>query len=104
MPTIPLTGGLAYYGTHVFQLALTPALVALNTSAEQSFVVTALPIPVGSAIIACFVNKPTAQAGLGIVGVRYIDATHIGVTFANFTAGNLTPTAAEVYTFVVIFA
>lgn len=49
-----------------------------------------------------YVNKPTAQAGLGVGNVR-ISATNIAaVTFSNFTAATITPTAAEKYGFVAI--
>jgi hypothetical protein len=44
------------------------------------------------------VSKPTAQAGLGIVGWRVSAADTIAVTFVNPTVGGITPTAAEVYT------
>lgn len=71
---------------------LSPAAVAANTIAEQLFVVTG--VAVGDAII---VNKPSAQAGLGIVGVRASGANQIGITFSNTTAGIITPTAAETY-------
>lgn len=82
-------------GPLVLTQSLTPAAVAANTTAEQSFVVAGL----AANDVITGVSKPTAQAGLGIVGVRYIDATHIGVTFSNNTAAPITPTAAETYTF-----
>lgn len=84
----------------ISSIALTPALVAANQSAEQSFVIPALPaVLVGAGAAVVTVNKPTNNAGLGIVNARVIDATHLGITFGNFTAGGLTPTAAEVYAY-----
>lgn len=95
-------GGETWIGTHIFQQQLSPAIVGANTSAEQSFVVPSLPIPAQLlARAVAFVNKPTAQAGLAIVGTRVIDATHIGVTFGNFSAAGITPTAGETYDFVL---
>ena len=78
----------------VYTAALTPAAVAPNTTAEQQFTVAGLP-----ANSAVFVNKPTAQAGLGIVNARVISAGVVGITFANFTAATITPTAAQSYLF-----
>lgn len=72
---------------------LTPAAVAPNTSAEQTFTVAGLPsgVPV-------IVNKPTAQLGLSIAGARASAANTLAITFANNTAATITPTAAETYT------
>lgn len=71
---------------------LSPAAVAANTSAEQTFSVDG--VAPGDVIT---VTKPSAQAGLGIVGARASDANEIGITFVNATAGSITPTAGEVY-------
>lgn len=73
-------------------LTISPAAVAANTSAEQAFNVTGLLV--GDVVN---VNKPTAQAGLGVVGARVSAANTLAITFANFTAGSLTPTASETY-------
>lgn len=72
--------------------ALTPALVAANTTAEQTFTVNGLVV--GDVVT---VNKPTAQAGLGIVGARVSAANTLAITFSNNTAAGITPTAAETY-------
>lgn len=69
-----------------------PAQVAANTTAEQTFTVTGLLA--GDVV---FVNKPTSQAGLGIAGVRVSAANTIAVTFVNATASPITPTASETY-------
>lgn len=77
-----------------FQMTLSPASVANATAAEQTFTCTNLLA--GDFV---YVNKPTAQAGLGIVGSRAsATAGILGITFGNFTAATITPTASEVYT------
>lgn len=77
----------------VLMAALTPASVAANTSAEQTFTVAGLPsgIPV-------IVNKPSAQNGLSIGGARVSAANTLAITFVNNTAAAITPTAGETYT------
>lgn len=82
---------------NLLTLVLSPAQVAINTSAEQTF--SAIGVKVGDSVLT--VNKPTAQAGLGIVGYRVSANDKIAITFANFTAGAITPTASESYTVVV---
>ena len=77
----------------IISVTLSPALVAVNTSAEQTFTVNGLEA--GDHVV---VNKPTAQAGLGVVGFRVSAANTLAITFGNFTAGTITPTASEVYT------
>lgn len=84
-------------GIAIYSQALTPAAVAANTTAEQTFTVTG--INAGDII---HVNKPTSQAGLGIVGFRATAANTIGITFANVTAASITPTAAETYKIVAV--
>lgn len=75
---------------------LTPSAVAANTTAEQSFTVAG--IQAGDLIE---VNKPTVQAGLGIVNARAA-ANTIYIGFSNNTAGSITPTAAEAYQVIVM--
>lgn len=43
------------------------------------------------------VNKPTAQAGMGICNIRANAANSVGVGFTNPTAANVVPTANETY-------
>ena len=71
---------------------LSPASVAANNTAEQTFTVTGLAV--GDVV---FVNKPTSQAGLGIAGVRVSAANTLAITFINATASPIVPTASEVY-------
>lgn len=76
----------------VISVTLSPVEVAANTSAEQTFTVNGL-LPGDHVAI----NKPTAQAGLGIVGMRVSAANTLAITFGNFTASPITPTASQVY-------
>lgn len=84
-------------GVRIYTASLSPAQVAANTSAEETFTVTGV-----TTSDAVFVNKPTAQAGLGIVGVRVSAADTVGITFGNFTGAPITPTASETYTFLAV--
>ena len=70
----------------------TPAGVLTITTSEQTFSVPGLNV--GDAVM---VNKPTHQAGLGIVGARVSAANTLAVTYMNTTAATITPTASEVY-------
>lgn len=90
---------LGVYPEIVFQhqAALTPAQVAANTTAEQTFTVTGLVV--GGVVV---VNKPTAQAGLGIVGARISANNTLAITFSNNTASPITPTAGETYNIATI--
>jgi hypothetical protein len=76
----------------IWTAQLSPAAVAANTTAEQTFTVSGL-----TTNMTVFVNKPTAQAGLGIVGARVSAAGTLAITFSNNTAGAITPTAGETY-------
>lgn len=67
---------------------LVPVLVALNSTAEQTFTVNGLLV--GDSVQ---VTKPTVQVGLGVVNSRVSAANTLAITYANVTAGNLTPTA-----------
>jgi hypothetical protein len=76
----------------VISVTLSPALIAANTSAEQTFTVNGLRV--GDWVC---INKPTAQAGLGLDGARVSAANTLAITFGNYTAAGITPTAAQVY-------
>jgi hypothetical protein len=86
-----ITGNMQSMG--VASLTLSPASVAANTTAEQTFTMPGL---LASDVIVN-VNKPTAQAGLGIVGMRVSAAGTVAITFANNTASPIVPTASQVY-------
>lgn len=83
----------------VFNIKLSPAIVAANTSAEQTFAATGIGLAIGDFV---YVNKPTAQAGLGIVGARVSAVDTLALTFGNFTAAGITPTASESYEVMVL--
>lgn len=76
----------------IVSLTLSPSSVAANTTAEQTF--TLPGARVGDYVD---VNKPSAQAGLGIVNARVSAANTIAITFSNNTASPIVPTASEVY-------
>lgn len=83
-----------------FSQALTPAVVATVSQAEQSFVINAANDLNTGAFAA--VTKPTTQSGGTPTSARVIDATHIGIVWTNPTAAGVTPTAGEIYQFLVI--
>ena len=74
-------------------VTISPAGVAANTTAEQTFEVPGVRLD----DIVLSVNKPTAQVGLGIVGYRVSADATIGITFSNNTGSSITPTASEAY-------
>ncbi len=82
--------------SHV-EVTLSPAQVNANTSAEQDFNVTGVD---GDDVVIAVI-KPTAQAGLGIVGWRVKSDGVVSITFGNFTAAPITPTATEIYKLIV---
>jgi len=70
---------------------LTPASVAANTTAVQTFTVNGLAV--GDSID---VNKPSHQAGLSIGNVFVSAANTLQIQYVNTTAGAITP-ASEQY-------
>ena len=90
------TGNLWKVG--VFNLTLTPAVVGTGGSAEQTFATTGIGLLTTDVVL---VQKPTAQAGLGIVGSRVSATDTLAITFGNMTAVSITPTAGQVYQVVV---
>lgn len=75
-------------GSWILSVALTPASVGANTTAEQTFTVTGLNA--GDVVT---VNKPSAQAGLGIVNARVSSSNTLAITYVNATASPIVPTA-----------
>ena len=65
--------------------------VAANTTAEQTFTVPGLRTK-----HVVVVNKPAADAGLGIVNARVSAADTLAITFVNATGTPIDP-AAETY-------
>jgi hypothetical protein len=82
----------------VFSLTLSPASVAATTTAEQTFAATGIGLLTTDLV---WVNKPTAQAGLGIVGTRVSAADTLAITFMT-SGASVSPAASEVYTVGVI--
>jgi hypothetical protein len=80
----------------VISVTLSPALVAANTTAEQTFTVNGLQVGDWVGVI-----KPTTQAGLAVTGARVSAANTLAIAFGNFTASGITPTAAQVYSVMV---
>lgn len=76
----------------LLSVTLSPTSVANATSAEQTFTVPGL---LASDLVT--VNKPTTQAGLGIVGSRVSAVNTLAITFMNSTAATITPTASQAY-------
>ncbi len=66
------------------------AETATITTAEQT--VTVPGLEVGDMV---YVSKPTAQAGIGVVGVRVSAKDTLAITFTNPTASGVTATASE---------
>lgn len=88
------TGNLA--NILMLQTALAPASVAAATTAEQTFTVNGL-LPTDLVIV----QKPTAQAGIGVAGARVSAANTLGITFVNATAATPTVPTAETYLLMV---
>jgi len=82
--------------TQTFSQELTPTSVAANTTEEDIFTVVGLTT---DDIV--YVNKPTHQAGLGIVNCRVSGADTLRITYMNTTGGSITP-SKETYKIVSI--
>jgi hypothetical protein len=75
-----------------YTITISPTIINAGTCSEQTFTCTG--VNAGDVIV---VNKPTQQAGLGVCACRASAANQIAITFVNPTAGNVTPTASQVY-------
>jgi hypothetical protein len=87
-----------------FSLTNSPASVATLTTAELGMTLvggTGAAVTIASGDL-LFVNKPSAQAGIGVGNVRVSSAGVAGVAFSNLSAGFLTPTASETYGIVAL--
>lgn len=83
----------------IFNLTLSPVSVATITAAEQTFDASSIGLLTTDVVL---IQKPTAQAGLGIAGSRVSATDVLAVTFVNPTAAAITPTASEVYKVTVL--
>lgn len=81
--------GTALTQVRVYSQTITPASVAANTCAEQTFTVTG----VTTADKISFNPGLAPTAGVSPVSIRVTAADTVGITFANNTAGALTPSA-----------
>lgn len=93
-PTTLARGNIAI--SMILGVTISPASVAANTTAEQTFTVNGLAV--GDAVT---IIKPTTQAGLGIVNVRVSAANTLAIAFSNNTGSPIVPTAGETYTLCV---
>ena len=99
-----LTRGQAAGLVATFSSTQSPSAVGANTTVESAFTVQN-----GSGSIvqpqttdALFVNKPTAQAGLGMGNARVSANNTINVNFNNFSGGSITPTGSQVYSITMV--
>jgi len=72
---------------------------AVNTVSTSAQTVSVPGVRLGDMIL---VTKPTEQTGVSVTGARVSAADTVTVIFSNPTAGNLTPTAEEEYSAVVL--
>ena len=91
-PNVGSAGQISPLQNTIITPTLTPGTIAANTCAEVTFSVTGLSV--GDWVN---VNKPTAQAGLGIAGARVSAANVLAITFVNATSATISATASEVY-------
>lgn len=77
---------------HAYVLTITPASVAANTSAEQTFTLTGATVK-----DAVFVSGPSITAGLLLGECRISAADTIAINWGNLTAGGLTPPAGDYF-------
>ena len=95
---------MADYGPHnpirVYTETIDLASVAANTSAEQDITVTG----VTTSDVILNVIKPTAEAGIGIVGARIKAADTVALTIMNATASAVNAASQAGWQFVVLKA
>lgn len=74
----------------IIRQTLTPAQVAANTTAEQTFNVPGLQV--GDSL---YINKASHQTGLSIGNVRVSAANTLAIQYVNTTASPITPTSEQ---------
>lgn len=92
-------GVVATYGS-----TQSPSTVNAITSGERAFTVQSgtggtMLVAATDAVV---VNKPTAQAGLGLGNARVSASNTLQQSFFNASGGNITPTASEAYSIVAL--
>lgn len=93
-----LNGSTVVGHTIVQSITISPGTIAASTTAEQSFAVASL----GTIDTILSVTKPTAQAGIGIVGARVASAGTIGINFVNASTAAVVATPAQVYKIAIL--
>lgn len=81
--------------------SITPASVGAAVCAEQSFLVPLGTPPLRTTDYVNAANVTPSGNASALVSARVIDATHVGITYCNPTAGALTPAAGVVNVLVV---
>lgn len=100
-----ITRGLACGSLCTFATALTPGGVLTITTTGASMPVITPGVSASWTVATndlVVLNKPTAQAGLGVGNARISAAGVVGLTFSNFSAATITATAGEKYAMVAI--
>ena len=102
-PSINVSPYSSFNHMAVVQANLTPAAVGAATVVEQTFTIAGLQFgdSIQAGDQAMSVSKAAHQVGLALANVRVSAANTIAITFTNPTAGSITPTAGELYTFVL---
>ena len=84
-------------------LSFTPAAVGANTCVEQLFAIsptTGVFCETSTDFVLC-VNKPTANAGVGIIGTRISATNQVAMNFNNVSTASIQPTQPENYQTVI---
>jgi hypothetical protein len=90
-PGLPSASSIVILGANVGTLSAVNATTAVEQAVTVTGGVLATDFALGG------VSKPTAQANIGIVGVRVSAVNVLGITFVNPTATTTTPTGSEIY-------
>lgn len=88
------SAGTAITKVATYTATLSPAQVAADTTAEQTFSVVGLTTSDTVRVAASSLGS-----GIAIAGARVPGPDQVAITFVNVTAGPLTPTAGATYTF-----
>jgi hypothetical protein len=75
---------------------LSPTPVVANSVSEQQFTLTGASLGLAPGMV-LWANKPTTQAGLALTHARVVSNNVVALSFINYTASTITPTASEVY-------
>lgn len=96
---IGMPGGVAKYFARAYDVNVGAlSAVSAQTTSEQTVTISGLTTDDWVGIP----NKPTHQAGLGIVGARVSAADTLAITFMNATTASITPTASQTYKVIAV--